>query len=117
MSNFRQDILNAANGEAILGIVLSDPNHWRDERPFNGYDGEKTWPIPDDAVDIVLPWATVAPWLDREYDDGYGGQDCPSIYAWTSTRVLFVGTYDGATWVSSIPRNPSGGAAHSVGGG
>lgn len=44
--------------------------------------------------------------LDVEFDSGYGNQDCPQMYVWTADEVHYVHEYDGATWLSSVPRNP-----------
>jgi hypothetical protein len=44
--------------------------------------------------------------VDEEYDSGYGGADCYPLYAWTKSRVFFVGEYDGATGLSYVPRDP-----------
>lgn len=107
MSNFKADIERAARAEPIEGIVISAERGW----------GHEPNPVPADKADIVLRWAEAAPLLDYEYDPGYGGEDCHAIYAWTPSRVLFVGTYDGSTWVASVPRNPAAGRPDSVGGG
>lgn len=48
---------------------------------------------------------------------GYGSQSLPAIYLWTKSRVYLKGTYDGAEWVTSVPRHPSDEAPDSVGGG
>ena len=45
--------------------------------------------------------------LDRQYDDGFGGQDVPDFYIWTENFVGCVHEYDGATHTRWIPRNPS----------
>jgi hypothetical protein len=45
--------------------------------------------------------------LDREYDDGFGGQECPDYWLWSDTHVGFVHEYDGSTWTDCAPRNPT----------
>lgn len=96
MANMKEDILEIADGEEILGVVIS--------KTRSGYawsDDEADSPI----AEKLTPWNEAAPYLDYGYDDGYGGQDCHSIYAWTPSRVLFVSEYDGSTCVKSIPRD------------
>jgi hypothetical protein len=54
--------------------------------------------------------------LDWQIAGGYGGQEVLHFYAWTNFRIIFIGTYDGATWIEAIPRNPSECLPCSVGG-
>lgn len=108
MSNFAADIEEAAGDEAILGIVVRQ-HDWHDDDDdddeYLGIEAMKPY-IPKEARGIVVPWMYARPWLDREYDTGFGGAECWAIYAWTPTRVLFVDVYDGATSIQSVPRNP-----------
>lgn len=55
---------------------------------------------------VLMTWDEARPYLDYEYDNGYGGQDCHSVHIWTPARIIYVQEYDGATWLNSIPRNP-----------
>lgn len=64
----------------------------------------------------VLTWAEGRPWLDEEYDSGYGGADCRAFHAYTKNWVIFVGEYDGATSLDRIPRNPTAGTEPYFGG-
>jgi len=98
MANFKADILEDAAGEPIVAIVVAemDRDTHSDERVIAPIDHNK-----------VLAWSTVANALDYEYDPGYGGEDCHAITAWTPTRVIFCGCYDGSTWLQSVPRNPT----------
>lgn len=54
--------------------------------------------------------------LDVRFDNGYGTPHGPVFTAWTQNRVLFPVCYDGAEWVSSVPRNPSSEETEHVGG-
>src|SRR6185437_5638479 len=54
----------------------------------------------------VVSWEQARPFLDYEYDSGFGGQDCHSVTIWTPTRVIFVHEYDGATGLTWVPRHP-----------
>ena len=95
---FATDILRAAGDEPILAIAVGPMRggyNWQGESPDH--------PLGPGPVD----WPVAMPFLDYEYDDGFGGQDCHDIWGWTETRVLFVHEYDGATSVASAPRNPS----------
>ena len=98
--NFKQDILDAAKGEKIIGVVIGEMG-WS-----SGYNKEKV-PLYDvQPRGKVLSWEQAAPFLDYEYDNGYGAPECNAVYVWTETRVLFVTQYDGATCIHSVPRNP-----------
>ena len=92
MANFLQDLLREAGNEAIEAIVIGEfrGNRLSDKIPFN----------------VTLSMEEAKGWLDYDYDDGYGREECHPIYAWTKTRVLSVSEYDGSTGVTSIPRHP-----------
>lgn len=94
--SFAADIEELAHGEPIEAIVIGDMG-WGD---YNS-DGKPSWPRGE-----LLSWSDARPMLDYKYDRGFGAPDCQAVYAWTSTRVLFVSTYDGSTSVTSVPRNP-----------
>ena len=55
--------------------------------------------------------------LDTEFDNGYGGPEGVPFTVWTKNYVYFPAVYDGAEWVSCVPRNPNGHATDHVGGG
>lgn len=55
---------------------------------------------------VLLTWQDARPALDYEADQGFGGVTTDAFYAWTDTLVLFMGEYDGSSWVDSVPRNP-----------
>lgn len=106
---FADDIEYAAEGEAIIGIVIGRFG-WasRDESDSEayGFSRIKAEPIPEEKKGVVLTWEEARPLLAYNYDAGFGASECHAIYAWTESRVLFVVEYDGATWVSWAPRNP-----------
>jgi hypothetical protein len=56
-------------------------------------------------------------WLDFLFNSGYGGANGAFFTVWTENRVYFPVGYDGAEWVTSVPRNPNGEATRHVGGG
>ena len=55
--------------------------------------------------------------LDWRISGSFGGEEVIYFYAWTNFRVLFIGCYDGSTWLTSIPRNPIDCEPYSTGGG
>ena len=63
--------------------------------------------IPSEAVGEVMPFNDAKQYLERF--DCYHGVGYPRTYAfyvWTEKSVIFVATYDGATWLEKVPRNP-----------
>lgn len=63
------------------------------------------WPSMPEGV---VPWAEVpTAVLDREFDDGYGGNDSPNLCAWSPSWVIFSDDYDGAESLCWAPRNPT----------
>lgn len=107
MTNFAKDIEQAAEGEEIIGIVVGPFGwgSWGEE----GYleDEVVRVKIPWEKRGVVLTWQEARPLLDYDYGDGFGAPECHAIVAWTENRVIFVGQYDGATSVYSLPRHPS----------
>lgn len=107
MDNFAKDIEDEAGGEPIHAIVIGEPQWWKaDPRD-----------IPTDHIGIPIPWSVARPLLDYNYNTNYGSADCHAIAAYTETRVILVGTYDGATWLYSVMRNPTPGHPSVEGGG
>lgn len=85
--NFRQWMLELADGELIEAVVLG--NHmWRDRKEDEPAPGS------------LLSWEEAAPYIDCPVDD------CRAAYAWTASWVIAVATYDGYNWLYRIPRNP-----------
>ena len=72
-------------------------------------DQGETW---EDVVESTLTDEA----LERRFDDGYGGSEGCAFTLWTFNRVYFPVVYDGAEWVSSVPRNPCDEATSHVGG-
>jgi hypothetical protein len=96
--------LGLQDGETVDAVV------------FGGWGGaESRW---NDALDRVPKHLLGVPMKledarqfmgDWSFDGGFGSPDCHSVHVWTDRRVLFVATYDGATWLSSVPRHPAPG--------
>ena len=38
---------------------------------------------------------------------GFGGTQCTAFHLYSKSVILFMGCYDGAEWVESIPRDPN----------
>ena len=87
----------AAVNETITHCVLGE--HYN----FRFGDGDNADKAP---INVILSWADARPWLDEEYDNGYGDTDCRPFYAYSETLVWLVREYDGATSIDSVPRNP-----------
>ena len=100
MSRFKNDIIEAAEGEAIEAVVIGEMGWGGD------YGSEKITDYEKQPRGVVLSWADAAPILDYEYNTGYGSPECNAVYVWTTERVLFVTQYDGSTCISSVPRHP-----------
>lgn len=100
MSNFKQDILEAAGGEPILGVVIG-------EMGWGEYNSESVPLYNEQPKDKLLSWKKAEKFLDYEYDTGFGAPECNAVYVWTKTKVIFVSQYDGATSLHSVPRNPA----------
>lgn len=62
------------------------------------------WPVVD--PEKVYSLGDFGPWLNIEFDDGYGAQECPNIYVYTDNFVYYVHEYDGSTCLRKVPRNP-----------
>jgi hypothetical protein len=106
--NFKDEILEQADGEAINAIVVGEFG-WGPEPDDSAYgflSSERRRPIPKKLKFIPVKWEEVADYLDYNYDRDYGGPDCHKIYAWTNSWIIYVDEYDGATQVSRIPRHP-----------
>ena len=102
------DFLN--EGEAVEAIVFG-PWGWG-TAPDEGGEWERDYhepeniPVPFSVRGRVLTLAEAKPYMDGwSFDNDFGAPDCYAVTVWTDSRVLFVGEYDGATWLCSVPRN------------
>jgi len=95
--------------EHIFGVVFGDfGGGWDDEAGFVPKDKRKILLSYDEAKSYMTGWS---------FDGGYGSPECHSTFVWTDERIIFVGKYDGSTWLTSVPRNPMDCVPHMVGGG
>jgi len=107
MANFLKDIEKVLGDNEVEAIVIGH---------FGGYGTDDRDQLSSNR-NKIQKWNDVKQYMDYEYDDSWGGQDCHSVFIWTKDRIYFVGTYDGSTWITSVPRNPEDCSPHSVGGG
>jgi len=70
-----------------------------------------------DSFDNIVDFTPADLDWDREFDDGFGGENGKPFTAWTENRVYFPVCYDGAEWVGSAPRNPCDEETEHQGGG
>ena len=97
-SNFKEDIEIAVGEDAILAVVILDPNistYTKDSRNLNPA-----------LCNIPLSWEQAAPLLDYSYESGFGSMDCHDILVYTQSDVYYIHEYDGSTDIHSVPRNP-----------
>lgn len=88
-----------AMGEPIEAVVIGKMG-WGD------YGSEDVPRYAEQPRGKVLMWEEARPFLDYNFNAGYGAPSCNAIYAWTASRVIFVRQYDGSTGIESVPRNP-----------
>ena len=100
MANLKQWILDESGKEKILGVVIG-------EMGWGSFNDQKVPNYAKQPKGKVLTWKKATPWLDYEFSSGYGAPECNAVYAWTKTKVIAIGQYDGATWAYSLPRNPT----------
>ena len=83
--------LDALDFDWSTGIVLHQPTPG--ETPGWAHTVEPTCVMPDEV-------------LDQEFDDGFGGPQCPRFVAYDHAFVYFPSQYDGATGPERVPRDP-----------
>lgn len=93
--NLKAWIEEAANGESVEAVVIGTLDYGDEDVPKN-----------DRRAGQVLSWEDAAPLLDYSFDCGHGTAGCEPVIAWTASRVIFIGEYDGATWPAWVPRHP-----------
>lgn len=84
------------------GVAPREGNKWE-----LGYDEPEPAPVPFEKRGVVLTLDEAKPYMQSwDFYGGYGAPDCYAAYIWTNHRVIWVTQYDGATTLSSAPRNP-----------
>lgn len=88
---------------------------------FNtNYFTEDIWDfyLPKKYIGSLLSLKEARPYLyGWKIGGGYGGEEVIPFYIWTNKRILFIGCYDGSTWLTSVPRHPKACQPDTVGGG
>lgn len=97
--------------DEVLAIIEPDEEveavvfgHWNDESDeFPSFLGIGPRPVAPADLGKIMSWKQAEPLL-AEF--AFGGYRCHTLFIWTDRRVMFVGTYDGATWLDDVPRSP-----------
>ena len=99
--NFKRDIECAASagGGPIIKILIGS---------YEGFDHDQGYPnpVPADKVGKLLNWEEAAPWLDYDYEGGFGKGGCHPIVAWTRLLIIYTTEYDGRHRLVCKPRKP-----------
>jgi len=82
-----------------------------DEEPTHVVFGHQYWSLaekwPEVVSNALVPMEELPDsLLDREFDDGFGGNNSPDLCAWSTSWVLFSDNYDGAESLCYVPRHP-----------
>lgn len=96
-------------GELVESVVIG-------EMGWGNYGSERVPRYSEQPKGVVLSWEDAKPWIDYEFDNGYGSPECNAINVWTNKRVFWVTQYDGSTSLSSAPRHPTNGLPSMPGG-
>lgn len=99
-------------GEIPTHIVLGTMSWWAvgdedDDQTWSGINPGKLIKFTDVPVEV----------LDKEFDDGYGGNNSPDLCAWSKSWVIFSCDYDGSEWLTWVPRRPKAHTPQRPGGG
>src|ERR1700720_5053480 len=99
MANLVQWIEEAAGDEPIEAVVIGEMG-WGD------YGSDDVPRYAEQPRGKILTWPDAKPFLDYEFQEGFGAPGCNAICAWTASKVIGVAMYDGSTWPYSMPRDP-----------
>lgn len=93
------DQFTADTGEKVEFICLGEVPTWWGEHEIARWNGYQP--------NVVLPFGGGEPWLDVDFDEGFGGNETPNFCAWSPNWVIFSDNYDGAEGIQYVPRNPT----------
>lgn len=101
MANFLADILACAEGDVINYIDFGGA--------IQRYRFESVTDPRDAGINfsVTYRFEDAKPFLDYEYEDGYGAIDCHDIIAWSDAYVYYIHEYDGSTQVMRLPKRPT----------
>jgi hypothetical protein len=111
MANLMNWLKDAFGDEQIEAITIGEaPSRIRYSEDYtgkkiHGYENK------------LLSLEEASYYLDYDFHDGFGAEDCHAITAWSATKIAFVVCYDGSTWLQTLPRNPTQFFPPYVGGG
>jgi len=100
MANLLEWIESIADGEEIEAVVIGEMG-WP-----SGYGSEDVPLYSECPKGKVISFVEARKYLDYEFSSDFGAPGCQSVWAWTETKVIAIGQYDGSTWPYYIPRNP-----------
>lgn len=109
--NLAKWIEDEAAGEPVEACVIGQMGGAGD------YGSEDVPRYAEQPKGKVLTWAEARPFLDYEFDSGFGSAGCNAVTAWTAGKVIFVSQYDRATGICSVPRHPADHEPQMPGGG
>jgi len=96
-------------GEEIEAIVFNNLDDCRNMEDFH---------LPKEYCCRPLTLKEARPYLyGWVISGGFDEEEVIPIYVWTNKRVLFIRSYDGSTWLDSVPRNPVECNPYTIGGG
>jgi len=102
--NAKDEILRLVGKEKIEAICLGEKGYELEPKPqfFDSKNVEKALSI-----------------LNFDFDSDYGEENGYALWAWTKSKIIITGTYDGMEWYTVIPRNPENiaGIPERIGGG
>lgn len=108
MANIIEWFERKAGDEPIIACVIGDYG-------WGWADSEENVAVKD-VKGKVVSWDEAKKYLDYEFDNGYGGENCHAVFAWTENWMIFISQYDGSTRCNTIPRNPVDCIPHMPGG-
>lgn len=96
-------------GETVEAVVFGEYGWGEYEHDFMyDPDDHKGYPVPQKKQQLLLTLAESKPYLKKfKFHGGFGSPECHATYIWTNSRIIWITQYDGATNLSSAPRNPT----------
>jgi len=115
MNAYEELLAFLTEGEQVESLVFGNFGHDNgSELYWDDYEWEQ-WgecpsvknPIERENIGKIMSLETAKPYMQGwRFEHDMGGLNCYGMYIWTNKRIIWVGKYDGATWLSSAPRNP-----------
>jgi len=96
------DWIREETDEEVTAVIFGEVYKYR---YWNEDDTEDKNP----PAGVVMTLEEAMPWLEKEFDDGYGAPECPAMAAYTDNLIISVYQYDGSTSAFTIQRNPING--------